>query len=83
MIERLETLTSGKLPAANELRSLTEDVRMLYEDVARHLDDDQVEHPERRTTCRGRRGRPGCRAGGTPHGDGRAVQQGRHPHHRT
>jgi hypothetical protein len=44
MIERLETLTSGKLPAANELRSLTEDVRMLYEDVARHLDDDQVEH---------------------------------------
>ena len=43
MIERLETLTSGELPAANELRSLTEDVRVLYEDVARYLDDDQVE----------------------------------------
>ena len=43
MIERLETLTSGELPAANELRSLTEDVRALYEEVAWHLDDDQIE----------------------------------------
>ncbi|PUE62132.1 ring-hydroxylating dioxygenase subunit beta [Limnohabitans sp. Rim8] len=44
MIERLETLTSGGLPGAAELRTWTEDVRALYEDVAWHLDDDQVEH---------------------------------------
>jgi anthranilate 1,2-dioxygenase small subunit len=43
MIARLETLTTGALPAANELRTLTEDVRALYEDVAWHLDDDQIE----------------------------------------
>lgn len=43
MIDRLETLTSGELPAAAELRTLTEDVRALYESVAGHLDDDQVE----------------------------------------
>lgn len=43
MIERQETITSGALPAAAELRVLTEDVRALYEDVAWHLDNDQVE----------------------------------------
>ena len=43
MIDRLETLKSGGLPAAAELRALTEEVRALYEVVAWHLDDDQVE----------------------------------------
>lgn len=43
MIERLETLKSGELPQPTEVRSLTEEVRALYEEVAWFLDDDQVE----------------------------------------
>ena len=44
MIDRLKTQMSGALPPADKLRTLTEDVRALYDDVAWHLDDDQVEH---------------------------------------
>lgn len=43
MIERLETLKSGDLPPPAERRTLTEEVRALYEEVAWHLDEDQVE----------------------------------------
>lgn len=43
MIERLETLNSGDLPESAELRSLTEETCTLFEDVAWHLDDNQVE----------------------------------------
>ncbi len=43
MINRLETLTTGAVPSASELRALTQEVRELYEEVAWFLDDDQVE----------------------------------------
>ncbi|MBI2726260.1 MAG: nuclear transport factor 2 family protein [Polaromonas sp.] len=43
MIERLKTMMSGDLPEPTELRTLTEEVRSLYEEVGWYLDDDQVE----------------------------------------